>query len=183
MQLLTSVPATEIPHTALQSLRASDGQRAVDACNAPGRNRSVHVRLAGVLLVMFSSCGHVLCAQDVARVTQPRVDVSQAPATSGAMGTASAPAADSGRIGQTDPLPIPDEEIRVMVETALQASGITFEDLVVRVNQGIVTLQGAVKSRQAKRRLSRLVQQTRGVVAVVNEIEVQPRFSVVPIRQ
>jgi hypothetical protein len=76
---------------------------------------------------------------------------------------------------------IPDEDIQTAVEAALRSSGLVLSDLKVRVDRGVVFLNGVAKSRRAKRRASQLAHNVPGVSGIVNDITVEPRFSVMPL--
>ena len=75
-----------------------------------------------------------------------------------------------------------DEDVEGAIRLLLQGSHFVFDDLSVRVDNGVVFLDGSVKSWLAKQRVSTLVWSVDGVADVVDTIDVRPpRFSVVPI--
>ena len=97
----------------------------------------------------------------------------QVESASGTPGTSeSGPAAGSATLDKVDVRPVaPDEDIAERLRRILEATG-WFADVNVRVDEGVVFLHGSAKTTEVKTWAGNLARRTEGVVAVVNQMEV-----------
>ena len=163
-------------------------------------HRSGRIACIGAWCAFMSVASQVLYAKDESERTAPgrgnatqslmETSGEQAEATEGAR-TGPMPLehrdlavsdSDNGASKDADETKVSDEDVKTAIQLALRDSHLALDDLSVQVDNGVVFLNGSVKSWQAKQRISTLVRSVRGVADVVDAIDVRPqRFSVVPL--
>jgi len=136
-------------------------------CKFPSCVRATQFRLSARLLraVLMALIGSLLCSTVVAQALATTLDETAGPSVDHTEEIA--PVAT-----KVDVKPVAhDEEIRQRLQSVLEATGWFVEPL-VRVEQGVVFLNGPVKSDELKKWAGDLARNTQDVVAVANRMEV-----------
>jgi len=153
------------------------------------RHRTCWKQFAKIWLVVWAWAGVRLYAQDQDAESGHRSDACDASELASCPGRVAAdtgpaqPAPSSEDFNASDDSIIRDGDIQAAVEAILKNSGLAVDDLGVRVDKGVVFISGTSKSWQAKEDAPRLIWNTPGVTGIVNDIQVNARFSVVPLEE